>query len=57
KKPEEPTTPNSNPNPKGNPTLPQTGTNDSSYMPYLGLAALVGVLGLGQLKRKEDESN
>ena len=57
KKPEEPTTPNSNPNPKGNPTLPQTGTNDSSYMPYLGLAALVGVLGLGQLKRKEDENN
>ena len=56
KKPEEPTTPN--PNPKGNPTLPQTGTNDSSYMPYLGLAALVGVLvGLGQLKRKEDGSN
>ena len=54
KKPEEPTTPNPNPNPKGNPTLPQTGTNDSSYMPYLGLAALVGVLGLGQLKRKED---
>jgi len=53
KKPEEPTTPT--PNPKGNPTLPQTGTNDSSYMPYLGLAALVGVLGLGQLKRKEDE--
>ena len=52
KKPEEPTTPT--PNPKGNPTLPQTGTNDSSYMPYLGLAALVGVLGLGQLKRKED---
>ena len=59
KKPEEPTTPNSNsnPNPKGNPTLPHTGTNDSSYIPYLGLAALVGVLGLGQLKRKEDESN
>ena len=56
KKPEEPTTPNPNPNPKGNPTLPQTGTNDSIYMPYLGLAALVGVLGLGQLKRKEDES-
>ena len=55
KKPEEPTTPN--PNPKGNPSLPQTGTNDSSYMPYLGLAALVGVLGLGQLKRKEDENN
>ena len=55
KKPEEPTTPT--PNPKGNPTLPQTGTNDSSYMPYLGLAALVGVLGLGQLKRKKDESN
>ena len=55
KKPEEPTTPT--PNLKGNPTLPQTGTNDSSYMPYLGLAALVGVLGLGQLKRKEDESN
>ena len=55
KKPEEPTTPT--PNPKGNPTLPQTGTNDSSYMPYLGIAALVGVLGLGQLKRKEDESN
>ena len=54
KKPEEPTTPT--PNPKGNPTLPQTGTNDSSYMPYLGLAALVGVLGLGQLKRKEDEN-
>ncbi|ATF56101.1 antigen I/II family LPXTG-anchored adhesin [Streptococcus oralis] len=54
KKPEEPTTPT--PNPKGNPTLPQTGTNDSSYMPYLGLAALVVVLGLGQLKRKEDES-
>ena len=54
KKPEEPTIPT--PNPKGNPTLPQTGTNDSSYMPYLGLAALVGVLGLGQLKRKEDES-
>ncbi|WP_414341518.1 hypothetical protein, partial [Streptococcus oralis] len=24
--------------------------------PYLGLAALVGVLGLGRLKRKEDES-
>ena len=38
-------------------TLPKTGTNDASYMPYLGLAALVGVLGLGQLKRKEDESN
>ena len=59
KKPEEPTTPNpnQNPNPKGTPTLPHTGTNDSSYMPYLGLAALVGVLGLGQLKRKEDESN
>ena len=37
-------------------TLPKTGTNDSSYMPYLGLAALVGVLGLGRLKRKEDES-
>ena len=55
KKPEEPTTPT--PNPKGNPTLPQTGTNDSSYMPYLGLAALVGVLGIGQLKRKEDENN
>lgn len=57
KKPEEPTTPTPNPNPKGNPTLPQTGTNDSSYMPYLGLAALVGVLGIGQLKRKEDENN
>ena len=37
-------------------TLPKTGTNDATYMPYLGLAALVGVLGLGQLKRKEDES-
>ena len=37
-------------------TLPKTGTNDVSYMPYLGLAALVGVLGLGRLKRKEDES-
>ena len=35
-------------------TLPKTGTNDSTYMPYLGLAALVGFLGLGLAKRKED---
>ena len=35
-------------------TLPKTGTNDATYMPYLGLAALVGFLGLGLAKRKED---
>ena len=35
-------------------TLPNTGTNDATYMPYLGLAALVGFLGLGLAKRKED---
>ena len=35
-------------------TLPKTGTNDATYMPYLGLAALVGFLGLGLSKRKED---
>ena len=34
-------------------TLPQTGTTDSSYMPYLGVIALLSVLGLGQLKRNE----
>ncbi len=35
-------------------TLPKTGTNDATYMPYLGLAALVGFLGLGLAKRKEN---
>ncbi|RSJ58159.1 Agglutinin receptor precursor [Streptococcus gordonii] len=35
-------------------TLPKTGTNDATYMPYLGLVALVGFLGLGLAKRKED---
>ncbi|QXA18689.1 antigen I/II family LPXTG-anchored adhesin [Streptococcus gordonii] len=35
-------------------TLPKTGTNDATYMPYLGLAALVGFFGLGLAKRKED---
>lgn len=34
-------------------TLPQTGTTDSSCMPYLGVIALLSVLGLGQLKRNE----
>ena len=34
-------------------TLPQTGTTDSSDMPYLGVIALLSVLGLGQLKRNE----
>ncbi|WP_405187333.1 hypothetical protein, partial [Streptococcus anginosus] len=29
----------------------------ASYMPYLGVAALLSVLGLGQLKRKTEEND
>ena len=38
------------------PSLPRTGTS-ASYMPYLGVAALLSVLGLGQLKRKTKEND
>ena len=38
------------------PSLPRTGTS-ASYMPYLGVAALLSVLGLGQLKRKTEEND
>ncbi|MBC5618543.1 LPXTG cell wall anchor domain-containing protein, partial [Streptococcus sp. NSJ-17] len=38
------------------PSLPRTGTS-ASYMPYLGVAALLSVLGLGQLKRKAEEND
>ena len=38
------------------PSLPRTGTS-VSYMPYLGVAALLSVLGLGQLKRKTKEND
>ncbi|MCW1076257.1 antigen I/II family LPXTG-anchored adhesin [Streptococcus anginosus] len=38
------------------PSLPRTGTS-VSYMPYLGVAALLSVLGLGQLKRKTEEND
>ena len=34
--------------------LPETGSEDTVYLPYLGLAAIVGALGLGKLRRKED---
>lgn len=34
--------------------LPETGAKDAVYLPYLGLAAIIGALGLGQLKGKED---
>lgn len=34
--------------------LPETGAKDTVYLPYLGLAAIIGALGLGQLKGKED---
>lgn len=33
--------------------LPETGAKDAVYLPYLGLAAIIGALGLGQLKGKE----
>ncbi|KXT85468.1 hypothetical protein STRDD11_00349 [Streptococcus sp. DD11] len=35
-------------------TLPKTGSSESVYMPYLGMAALIGALGLAGLKPKED---
>lgn len=34
--------------------LPETGAKDTVYLPYLGLAAIMGALGLGKLRRKED---
>lgn len=34
--------------------LPETGAKDTVYLPYLGLAAMIGALGLGKLKGKED---
>ncbi|WP_060976848.1 antigen I/II family LPXTG-anchored adhesin [Streptococcus sp. CCH8-C6] len=34
--------------------LPETGSEDTVYLPYLGLAAIIGALGLGKLKGKED---
>ena len=34
--------------------LPETGAKDTVYLPYLGLAAIIGTLGLGKLKGKED---
>ncbi|WP_321573157.1 antigen I/II family LPXTG-anchored adhesin [Streptococcus sanguinis] len=34
--------------------LPETGAKDAVYLPYLGLAAIIGALGLGKLKGKED---
>ena len=34
--------------------LPETGAKDAVYLPYLGLAAIIGALGLGKLRRKED---
>ena len=34
--------------------LPETGAKDTVYLPYLGLAAMIGALGLGKLRRKED---
>lgn len=34
--------------------LPETGVKDTVYLPYLGLAAIIGALGLGKLKGKED---
>ena len=34
--------------------LPETGAKDTVYLPYLGLAAIIGALGLVKLKRKED---
>lgn len=34
--------------------LPETGAKDTVYLPYLGLAAIIGALGLGKLRRKED---
>ena len=34
--------------------LPETGAKDTVYLPYLGLAAIIGALGLGKLRHKED---
>ena len=34
--------------------LPETGAKDAVYLPYLGLAAIIGALGLVKLKGKED---
>ena len=34
--------------------LPETGAKDTVYLPYLGLAAIIGALGLGELRRRED---
>lgn len=34
--------------------LPETGAKDTVYLPYLVLAAIIGALGLGKLRRKED---
>lgn len=34
--------------------LPETGAKDTVYLPYLGLAAIIGALGLGKLRRRED---
>ncbi|EGJ36426.1 surface protein C [Streptococcus sanguinis SK1056] len=34
--------------------LPETGAKDTVYLPYLSLAAIIGALGLGKLKGKED---
>ena len=34
--------------------LPETGAKDAVYLPYLGLAAIIGALGLGKLRRRED---
>ena len=51
---EDPTSPSSLSIGKKLTSLPKTGTKDTTYMPYLGLAALVGVLGFGMAKRRED---
>ena len=61
-KPPTPSTPSTPAKPKqalhalAVPSLPRTGTS-VSYMPYLGVAALLSVLGLGQLKRKTEEND
>ena len=34
--------------------LPETGAKDTVYLPYLGLAVIIGALGLGKLRRRED---
>ncbi|WP_415613674.1 LPXTG cell wall anchor domain-containing protein, partial [Liquorilactobacillus nagelii] len=40
---------------KSNETLPQTGENNNNEFSYLGLAALLGAIGLTKGKKKKED--